>query len=105
MNAYSMSPNKHKALRRLLTFHGFITLAAAMVLTVAPGVIPNVIGIHLGQSAYMVAYLLAGAEFGFAMLSFGGECLLTMGGAVVLNEPDAVGRRVTLGRNCHNRSL
>ena len=63
-------------LRRLLIFHGFITLAAAIVLTVAPGVIPGVVGIHLGLNAYMVAYLLAGAEFGFAVLSFGGSRLV-----------------------------
>ena len=62
-------------LRRLLIFHGFITLAAGIVLTVAPGVIPGVVGIHLGPNAYMVAYLLAGAEFGFAVLSFGGSRL------------------------------
>jgi hypothetical protein len=67
MNVWNMPPSKHQGLRRLLIFHGFITLAAAIVLTVAPGVIPGVVGIHLGPNAYMVAYLLAGAEFGFAV--------------------------------------
>jgi hypothetical protein len=68
--------SKHRGLRRLLIFQGFTTLAAAVVLTVAPGVIPGVVGIHLGSNAYMVAYLLAGAEFGFALLSFGGSRLV-----------------------------
>jgi hypothetical protein len=58
---------KFDGLRRLFVFHGFITLA----LTVAPGVIPSVVGIHLEPKANMLAYLLAGAEFGFAVLSFG----------------------------------
>jgi len=76
MNMWNMTPNKLKGLRRLLIFHGFITLAAAIVLTVAPGVIPGVVGIHLGLNAYLIAYLLAGAEFGFAVLSFGGSRLV-----------------------------
>jgi hypothetical protein len=62
---------KFDGLRRLFVFHGFITLAAAIMLTVAPGVIPSVVGIHLEPKANMLAYLLAGAEFGFAVLSFG----------------------------------
>jgi hypothetical protein len=37
--------------------------------------IPGTVGIHLEPSAYLVAYLLAGAEFGVAMLSFGGSRL------------------------------
>jgi len=71
-----MSPNQFKGLRRLLVVHGFITLAAAIVLAVAPGVIPAVVGIHFGPSANLIAYLLAGAEFGFAVLSFGGSRLV-----------------------------
>ncbi len=65
----------HKGLRTLLTVHGFITLAAGIVLAVAPGLIPSTVGIHLEPSAYLVAYLLAGAEFGLATLSFGGSRL------------------------------
>ncbi|KAA6462089.1 hypothetical protein DYQ86_10750 [Acidobacteria bacterium AB60] len=62
-------------LRILLVAHGFVTLAAALVLAVAPGFIPHVVGIQLPPQAYLVAYLLAGAEFGFAALSFGASRL------------------------------
>jgi hypothetical protein len=65
----------HQGLRALLVVHGCITLAAAIVLTVAPGLIPGVVGIHLQPSADLLAYLLAGAEFGLAVLSFGGSRL------------------------------
>ena len=65
----------HKGLRALLVVHGIITLAAAIVLAVAPTLIPGVVGIHLEPSAYVLAYLLAGAEFGLAVLSFGGSRL------------------------------
>ena len=65
----------HQGLRALLVVHGCITLAAAIVLTVAPGLIPGVVGIHLEPSADVLAYLLAGAEFGLAVLSFGGSRL------------------------------
>jgi hypothetical protein len=63
----------HKGLRRLLVIHGFITLAAGVVLTAAPDLIPSAVGIRLEPSAYVVAYLLAGAEIGLAVLSFGGS--------------------------------
>ena len=64
----------YTGLRTLLVVHGFITLAAGIVLAVAPSLIPSVIGIHLDPAA-VVAYLLAGAEFGLAVLSFGGSRL------------------------------
>jgi hypothetical protein len=53
----------------LLVVHGLITLAAGIVLTVAPGLIPSAVRIQLEPSAHVVAYLLAGAEIGFAVLS------------------------------------
>jgi hypothetical protein len=65
----------HKGLRTLLVIHGLITMAAVVVLTVAPGLIPSFAGVHLEPSAAMVAYLLAGAEVGLAVLSFGGSRL------------------------------
>lgn len=65
----------HQGLRILLVVHGFITLAAGIVLAVAPGLIPSVIGIQLDPTANVVVYLLAGAEFGLAVLSFGGSRL------------------------------
>ena len=65
----------HRGLRALLVIHGFITLAAGVVLAVAPGLIPSVVNVHLDSSANVVAYLLAGAEFGLAFLSFGASRL------------------------------
>ena len=58
----------NKGLRALLVVHGFIATAAGIVLTVAPSLIPGVVGIRLEPSAYVLAYLLAGAEFGLAVL-------------------------------------
>ncbi|GLQ45840.1 hypothetical protein GCM10007862_08910 [Dyella lipolytica] len=65
----------YKGLRTLLIAHGLVTLAAAVVLVIAPSLIPSIIGIHLEQNAHVIAYLLAGAEFGIAVLSFGGSRL------------------------------
>src|SRR6202035_5753146 len=65
----------HKGLRAVLVVHGFITLAAAVVLAAAPRLIPGLVGIDLEPSAYVFVYLLAGAEFGLAVLSFGGSRL------------------------------
>lgn len=65
----------HRGLRILLFAHGLITAAAGFVLVVEPGLIPSTVGISLEPSANLVAYLLAGAEFGFAVLSFGGSRL------------------------------
>lgn len=58
-------------LRKLLIIHGVITLAAAVVLTLSPGLIPSMAGVRLAPDADLLAYLLAGAEFGIAFLSFG----------------------------------
>ena len=66
-----------QGLRALLVVHGFITLAAAIVLTVAPGLIPGVVGIVLEPSAYLLVYLLAGAEFGLVRLAVQGPSLAT----------------------------
>jgi hypothetical protein len=60
--------DQHKRLRILFFVHGLITLAAAVVLTIAPGMIPSVVGIHFDTSSSLIACLLAGAEFGFAKL-------------------------------------
>jgi hypothetical protein len=68
-------PMDHKGLRALLIVQGFITAASGLVLVIAPSLIPSVVGIYLPPSAYLLAYLLAGAEFGFSVLSFGGSGL------------------------------
>ena len=59
-------------LRILLVIHAFITFAAGIVLVVAPEAIPRVIGIHLAPGTFLICYLLAGAEFSIAFLSFYG---------------------------------
>ncbi len=64
-----------RKLRYLLLVHGLITLAAAVVLMVDPGLIPSAVGIRLQPGSNLVAYLLAGAEFGFAVLTIGGSRL------------------------------
>jgi hypothetical protein len=65
----------HKGLRVLLVVHGFIAAAAGLVLVIVPSLIPSIVGIYLPPSHYVLAYLLAGAEFGFSVLSFGGSGL------------------------------
>jgi hypothetical protein len=65
----------HRGLRGLLIVQGFITAAAGLVLVIAPSLIPRMVGIYLPPSAYLLAYLLAGAEFGFSVLSFGASGL------------------------------
>jgi hypothetical protein len=51
------------------------TLAAATGLVISPRTIPAVAGIPLAPDSYLMAYLLAGAEFGLSFLSFGGSRL------------------------------
>jgi hypothetical protein len=69
----------YRRLRILLFVHGLITAAAGLVLTVDPGLIPSAVGIRLAPDADLVAYLLAGAEFAFAVLSFGASGLTDAG--------------------------
>src|SRR5579863_6369434 len=62
-------------LRALLLVHGLITLAAAIVLVVVPGLIPALAGIELPADAYLLAYLLGAAQLAIAVLSLGGSRL------------------------------
>jgi hypothetical protein len=57
--------------RVLLRLHAIVTCAAGVVLVIAPAAIPGTMGIHLATDAYLLCYLLAGAEFGLAVLSWG----------------------------------
>lgn len=57
-------------LARLFILHALVTLAAALVLVVQPAAIPATVGAQLQPGQYILAYLLAGAEFGVAYLSF-----------------------------------
>jgi hypothetical protein len=61
--------------RRVLTAHAVITAAAGLVLIARPDAIPAMVGIHLPTEDYLLAYLLAAAEFGFAVLSWLGARL------------------------------
>jgi hypothetical protein len=62
-------------LRLLLLIHGIVTLAAGVVLVVAPDLIPRSVGVRLDAGGNLIAYLLAAAEFGIAVLSFGSRTL------------------------------
>jgi hypothetical protein len=55
--------------RIVFVIHGIVTAAAAVVLIVAPQVIPLAIGIHLPREANLVSYLLGAVELGVAVLS------------------------------------
>jgi hypothetical protein len=70
-----------RSLSRLFLFHAAITFAAAVVLVLSPALIPGTVGVQLDRSGYLLSYLLAGAELGFALLSFR---------AASLTDPDAL---------------
>lgn len=58
------------ALQRLLLVHALITLAASVVLIVAPAVIPETINISIASNQYLLCYFLGAAEVSIAFLSF-----------------------------------
>ena len=62
-------------LRILLVFHAVVTFAAAVVLIVAPALIPSAVGINLESGAYLICYLLAAAELSIAFLSWSGRTI------------------------------
>ena len=83
MTAPRLEPKRVSGvLRIVLIVHGIITLAAAIVLAVAPSAIPATVGIELGADAFLLSYFLAAAELAIAMLSLG---------AIRLTDPAAVG--------------
>lgn len=57
-------------LRILFAVHALLTLAAGVVLIVAPELIPGAVGIKLEPNAYLLCYLLAAAELSIAFLSW-----------------------------------
>jgi hypothetical protein len=61
--------------RKLCIAHAAVTLAAAVVLVMSPGLIPGMVGVHVDPGAYLLCYLLAAAELGLAVLSFGARNL------------------------------
>lgn len=58
-------------LRTVFIIHGVATLAAAVVLAVAPGAIPSTVNIPLDRAGFLLCYLLAATELAIALLSFG----------------------------------
>jgi hypothetical protein len=60
-----------RLLRIVLSVHGAITLAGAVVLVVFPTAIPATVGITLERGDYLLVYLVAAAELSAAVLSFG----------------------------------
>ena len=64
-----------KNLRILLVLHAVVTFAAAVVLIVAPVLIPNAVDINLESGAYLICYLLAAAELSIAFLSWSGRTI------------------------------
>ena len=63
--------NRWGPLRVLLTMHGVASLAAAVVLAVAPAAIPATVNITLEQRGFLLSYLLAAAELSIGLLSLG----------------------------------
>ncbi len=68
-------------LRAVFIVHGVVTLAAAVVLVVAPRAIPSAVNIPVDRAAFLLCYLLAATELAIALMSFG---------AVHLRDPAAV---------------
>lgn len=61
--------------RRLLLIHGFILLAAGVVLVVAPEAVPRAVDMPLSREQYLLCYFLAAGELAMAYLSFAGSRL------------------------------
>lgn len=62
-------------LRIVLGIHAVVTAAAGVVLVAAPSAIPSAVGIRIEPGAYLLCYLLAGMEVGFAALSWGARSI------------------------------
>jgi hypothetical protein len=62
-------------LSKLLIINAIATLAAGVVLFVAPNLIPSAVGIHIDRSAYLITYLLGSSEIAFAALCYYGRGL------------------------------
>jgi hypothetical protein len=62
-------------LRLLFTLHAIATIAAAIVLVLAPTAIPRTVGIIIMPSAFLLCYLLAAAELCIGVVSWGARKL------------------------------
>jgi hypothetical protein len=57
------------ALKVLFIVHGIVTVAAGVVLIVAPALIPSTVGIVLPPEAFLVSYLFGACEIGVGVIS------------------------------------
>jgi len=57
-------------LKKLLLIHAIITLAAGIVLVIAPSLIPKTVNIEPLPNQYLLCYFLRASEIGIAYLSF-----------------------------------
>ena len=57
-------------LSKLLFIHAIITLAAGIVLVVAPSLIPETVNSKITPNEYLLCYFLGAAEFAIAYLSY-----------------------------------
>jgi hypothetical protein len=62
-------------LRIVFGIHAALTFAAFVVLVVRPTAIPGRVGIHLEPPAYLVCRLLAAAELGLSVISWGARTI------------------------------
>lgn len=59
-----------RGLKIIFILHACITLAAGIVMIVAPAYIPAMVNIRLNPEAYLFSYFLGAAEIALAFLSF-----------------------------------
>jgi hypothetical protein len=62
-------------LRLVFTVHATLTVAAGIVLVIAPAAIPNAVGIIVTPPAFLLCYLLAAAELCIGLISWGARKL------------------------------
>jgi hypothetical protein len=62
-------------LRLLFTVHATLTVAAGIVLVIAPAAIPHAVGIIITPPAFLLCYLLAAAELCIGLISWGARNL------------------------------
>jgi hypothetical protein len=63
----------NRGFSNLCLAHAVIAAAAGLVLVTNPPLIPGIVGIRIEKGAYVLLYLLAGAQFGIAALSYLGR--------------------------------
>jgi hypothetical protein len=62
-------------LRLLFAVHAMLTVAAGIVLVIAPAAIPSTVGIVVPPAAFLVCYLLAAGELCIGVVSWGARTL------------------------------